>query len=399
MQLNQEEFALAAADPPENRGVTNEFAPLPVGVPNRWMYGWPFRGIMSTFRGVSDTPVPGAFAGDSLVLTSEGNRLVRGRDFEVDDDWGVATRSREETADIRADYEFRLLRLDALIELPDGVRSLIRGQSHLSNPIPPLVPAIARHVANVFIPYRDTPQYLPVATRTSPPSTPEQTHLLRRTADRLRSGTPIRITCWGDSVTVGGSSSSSWSSFPSVVEHHLQRAGHAATVSVVAVGGTNTPQWLGSTTASTALEQVCDSDPDLLVLEFVNDAELDPESWPEVYAEILRRCEEWDCDLLLVTPHFTRPDWMGHESMSGPDPRPYVHFLRSFCAATGTALADVSRTWERLWDRGLPYLTLLRNGINHPDDRGHAIYAREICAALGILVAEAEAPTALDMRD
>ncbi len=37
---------------------------------------------------------------------------------------------------------------------------------------------------------------------------------------------------------------------------------------------------------------------------------------------------------------------------------------------------------EELQDLGIPYETLLRNGINHPDDRGHAFFADELMRVL-----------------
>ena len=52
--------------------------------------------------------------------------------------------------------------------------------------------------------------------------------------------------------------------------------------------------------------------------------------------------------------------------------------LRKFAASHGLALADASARWEHLWKEGIPYVTLLRNGINHPDDRGHALFADEL---------------------
>ncbi|MEQ7005407.1 hypothetical protein ABN028_04305 [Actinopolymorpha sp. B17G11] len=88
-------------------------------------------------------------------------------------------------------------------------------------------------------------------------------------------------------------------------------------------------------------------------------------------------------DLLLVEPHFSRPDWMGASTMDLVDERPYVGFLREFARRHDVALASVSPRWQELWSLGIPYLTMLRNGINHPDDRGHAIFAEEIAAGLG----------------
>ena len=39
---------------------------------------------------------------------------------------------------------------------------------------------------------------------------------------------------------------------------------------------------------------------------------------------------------------------------------------------------DASARWEHLHREGIPYVTLLLNGINHPDDRGHALFADEL---------------------
>jgi hypothetical protein len=55
-----------------------------------------------------------------------------------------------------------------------------------------------------------------------------------------------------------------------------------------------------------------------------------------------------------------------------------VFALRDYAAKHNLALADASARWEHLWREGLPYVTLLRNGINHPDDRGHAMFADEL---------------------
>jgi len=58
--------------------------------------------------------------------------------------------------------------------------------------------------------------------------------------------------------------------------------------------------------------------------------------------------------------------------------RPQVQWLRDIAEEKGAGVADASRRWEHLASEGIPYTTLLWNGINHPDDRGHLIFAQEL---------------------
>jgi len=44
------------------------------------------------------------------------------------------------------------------------------------------------------------------------------------------------------------------------------------------------------------------------------------------------------------------------------------------------ALADAARRYGRLWRQGIPYLTLMENGINHPNLAGHQILADSLLA-------------------
>src|SRR5439155_20052582 len=83
-------------------------------------------------------------------------------------------------------------------------------------------------------------------------------------------------------------------------------------------------------------------------------------------------------EIILITPHFTMPEMMGHEFPRGKETRKGVEELRKIAAEQSVALADVSKRWEHLAKEGLPYVTLLRNSINHPDDRGHELFVKEL---------------------
>jgi lysophospholipase L1-like esterase len=129
------------------------------------------------------------------------------------------------------------------------------------------------------------------------------------------------------------------------------------------------------------VRDVLEPKPDMVTIEFVNDAYLDEEATQVHYAGILERLESIGAEVVLITPHFVRPDWMGVSTMKiDEDPRPYVRGLRRFAAEHNLALADASARWCRLWRQGIPYITLEANWINHPDARGHELFAEALLA-------------------
>ena len=143
------------------------------------------------------------------------------------------------------------------------------------------------------------------------------------------------------------------------------------------IGGTSTPGRLPA-----FQKEVLDFRPNLVTLEFVNDMGLPDEILKANYEQILRRVTQAGADLILITPHFTMPEWMELPHGRGPEKRRGVMFLRRFAEEHKVPLADASKRWEELQDLGVPYETLLRNGINHPDDRGHAFFADELMKVL-----------------
>lgn len=394
--------------PAERRSAIDEVLNLPTGTPDRWMHGLVLRGVMTDFRGADDTVAPGALAVGSVSLQDDDGPLSTQIDYLIDEHWAALTRTRDLKAPVLAAYEYGLLRVDALV-LRDGSPLLLRGHSHLTNPIPPALSPGDEHLAAIFVPYFSDGEIgneptsavlLPCSDTGTAAVSASQSHLLpafelARAEDRT-----VRITCWGDSVTAGGSSSSPETAFPQVLARLLRSAGVDADISTVAVGGSSSAQWLGRAAPMTGTDwdRVAASSPDVLILEFVNDAELPPPDWPDLYDEILRRTRSIGADLLILEPHFTRLDWMRMVRMDAADPRPYVAFLRSFARDGGVAVASTSRRWERLFSEAIPYPTLLRNGINHPDDRGHRIFAEEAAATLGFAPGAAAAPGTGDSR-
>lgn len=363
---------LAQVEPAEVRAVVGEPTRIAAERPDRWARGTPLDGIRSSFRGQASTPVPDALEPGSVVVRRGGTVLRSGSDYTVDERWGML--GGGDGAAAVADYRYALLRVDSIVD--DGAPRIVRGRGHLTTPLPPPLPDRARHIANVFVPYRGDPIVLPITESPAPQANPPP----ELTVAKLHAGQSVRVVCWGDSVTAGGDSSSQETAYPAVLERGLRRHYPSASVEVqgIAVGGSTSAQWLRRDGACD-FDRVAAARPDLVTLEFVNDCTLPVAELPRWYDEIAARLAELGAELLLTTPHFTMAEMMGNTER---DERPYVEFLRTYAVRKGIALADVSARWEHLAAEGLPYLTLLRNGINHPDDRGHALYTEELLRSL-----------------
>jgi lysophospholipase L1-like esterase len=372
---------------------------LSVDKPAGWSKGTRLRACNAR-----DVNACGAFVPGSLEIrrAKDGELLKEGEDYLVDADWGhvgLGPRSRVTAKDtVFASYRYSLLRLDTIQVCADGTVSLKQGEPHISAPVPPAADAGCRALAHVLVPYRATEtredHIYPIletadqaVTRTTPGRIP-------KTLAKLKAGGPVRIVCWGDSVTAGGNASQPELRYVDVFAAGLRERFPRAQVDVenISAGGSNSRQWLfpdrfpyrglHGDASPARFERVLAAKPDLLTIEFVNDAGLNAQQVEETYGDILKRLEPLGAEVILITPHFTMWRMMGFKSMREAERRPYVHALREFAEKHRVALADAAARWEHLWKEGLPYLTLLHNTINHPDDRGHRLFAEELWKCL-----------------
>jgi len=322
----------------------------------------------------------------------------RGIDWEIDPEWGTFGRleggAMGPSSAVRADYRHGLSRLDAIVVEADGRVALRVGTPHIANPRPAVVPAGAATMARLYTTQRQsrlTPaSVFPILEDAYPeppvesPSFAERT--LPRTLAALRGGRPLRLLAWGDSVTHAGYLADPAQRWQAQLVKALQERFLRADITLLTLG------WGGRTTGSFLAEppgsaynyreRVLGSRPDLVISEFVNDAALDAPQTLERYGRILEDFRAIGAEWVILTPHYTRPDWMGltSERDCDDDPRPYVQALREFAAAHPVGLADASRRYGRLWRQGIPYNTLMLNGINHPDEVGMRIFVDAIMA-------------------
>jgi lysophospholipase L1-like esterase len=330
--------------------------------------------------------LPGSYVPGSLVIRDPARPTVAfkpGRDYEVDDTWGAFAVFEGGTLKagdkIMSSYRISLRRVDALVLGAGGKPQLVRGAPLADCPLLPAVPAGTVRVANIYRPF-GADQVLPVQVyvpRAAPPPPPaENTAVLEPVVDKLRSGKPVTIVCWGDSVTSCGESSSPATCYVGLLESMLKQRFPRSDLKVInaGIGGSSTPGRFPG-----FQKEVLDFHPDVVTLEFVNDMGVPAAQMASMYDNILRRTREAGAVLVIMTPHFTMPAWMGLPDGRGRgDPRPNVAFLRRFARENRVPLADAARRWEELEDLGVPYEILLRNGINHPEDRGHRLFAEEL---------------------
>ena len=381
------------AEPSEIVQVTREWLTLPRGAPDRWIRGAVLRQIQTLGPG-RGTPAPGAVDAASITVSYRGSVLRAGKDYLVDPEWGSLGRPAGARVAgpgrVAVSYRYALRRLDSWVGCDRVPDRIVKGVSHLTTPQPPTIRDGQRRIANIFIDYFGKgadADIFPVSEQPNQAGTRSTPGRLPATMAKLGAGRPVRVVCWGDSVTEGGDASSPEAAYPALLRRRLQLKFPQARleVQVVAVGASNSRQWLYPNRFRHETRQdECDwlrivrAQPDLVTIEFVNDAGLGTAAWDETYRDILGRLGAIGAEVVLITPHFTWPPLMEFQGWRSPECRPYVGFLFKFAEEHRLAVADASSRWAHLWREGVPYITLLRNGINHPDDRGHAIFADEL---------------------
>ncbi len=340
---------------------------------------------------------------ETLVLRAGADEqsplFVRGKDYEFASDWGTFGRLPDgaigEKQPVFCSYQYSLPRLDSVILDANGQLQLRRGVGHVANPVPPALAAGELRLANVWLAGRmdklGDAQLFPLLEQAYPeppkqsPTVAEQ--LLPKTIAKLRSGEPIRILAWGDSVTVGtfvpNPDTERWQmQFLARLRERFPKA--QIEMLTEAWGGRNTSSYLNEKPGSPKnyQEKVLDLKPDLIVSEFVNDAFMTEEQVYERYGKLLADFKGIGAEWIILTPHYVRPDWMGlnREKDIDEDPRRYVKGLRIFAQQNNIALADGSLRYGRLWRQGIPYSTLMLNAINHPNAFGMKLFADALMA-------------------
>lgn len=374
-------------DPPTIVTVQDEPMKLKAEKPHGWAHGTRLKGVQPR---PNFTPLPGCLVPNSLVVKSSpgqgGTVFKENEDYLVDHLWGqvgrIPTGRIGEKDTVYVDYKYSLMRLDTIFVSSEGIVTLAKGAEAKTCPHPPERPVNCLALANIFMPYHATsvtPDQIYPIGKPLPPPTPEElrrkAQQVNRTRAKLEAGSPVTIVAWGDSVTAGGDASSPHKRYVDLFGSMLQRKYPNAKITMVnaGIGGSNTNQRLPK-----IQQEVLAHKPDLVVIEYVNDMWMPLENLRKNYFTAIDQIHAAGAEVIILTPHFTMLTMMGNKTLRDPDRRRNCEGLRQIALERNVGLADAARRWEHLWVEGLPYITLLYNGINHPDDRGHRLFAEEL---------------------
>ena len=225
-----------------------------------------------------------------------------------------------------------------------------------------------------------------IAEGDTPPEYYPAEQFLPKTLAKLEAGEPVTIVAWGDSCTAGGGvggDTTLWYQNQFAERLRKRYPKSEITLHTAAWPGRGSRNYLEAPAGGEQDFQrdVLDRKPDLVTMEWVNDAYLEGEALNAHYTIIMDKLRGAGAEPAIITPHLVRMDWMKVDTLKfDTDPRPYVQGLYTFAVANGVAVADASRTWCGLWRQGIPYTTLLANSINHPDARGQVIFADALMA-------------------
>ncbi|MBP5738064.1 MAG: hypothetical protein J6X38_03155 [Abditibacteriota bacterium] len=346
----------------------------------------------------NDTNCQFAYNSGTAVLRKEpgGKPLVLGKDFTVSDPFALLGLTADSAASpdetLYVSYIYSLLRIDSVFVTPEGKIALAKGKPSVNLPEQPKAKPGCLRLANIYIPYRSVsvkPEDIyPVVEGADKAKTLSRQGNLAKTMAKIKSGQPVTIVCWGDSVTQGGNASTPDMVYVKVFERMLKAKFPKADITVIneSVGGSSSLNWLRPDKYPFQGNGFCDFEqrvavhnPDLVTMEFVNDSGYTPEMLDEAYTDIKARMDRLGAEYILITPHFTTPYWMGFDDMrAAKENRSYVFYALDWAEKNGYGIADASSRWAHLGKEGIPYITLLGNTLNHPNDYGHNIFAEEL---------------------
>lgn len=386
-----DEIADFEIDPADILEITDEkYEKLPVFNPAgpEWRRGVPLRAVQAF-----ECSVAGALVSGSLIVRAapNGEPLTVGIDYQIDEPNGNIGRLEggkigPETP-VYVSYRHIPMRIDSIVRDANGKRVLLKGTPHAATPSAPVVEAGATRLGNIYIPgfieKLSDDNLFPILESEFPRTLADQgvaERLLPKTWEKLHNGQPLTILAWGDSVTAGGfvPENEGWQA--QFVERLKKRFPNAKiTLVTEAWGGRNSDTYFNEPAGAEHNydEKVLAVRPDLIVSEFVNDAGFNAEKVAKNYGKMRDDFARIGAEWIILTPHYVRASWMGLASQKNidDDPRAYVKAVRAFADENHIALADGSKRYGRLWRRGIPYITLMTNNINHPNGFGMGLFA------------------------
>ncbi|MCE5323447.1 SGNH/GDSL hydrolase family protein [bacterium] len=333
------------------------------------------------------TRLPYAIIPESVKVHSEkaGGILYKEEmDYMLDHDWGgisrVSTSSIPKGAKVYIDYAVTDERLDIVQISQTGELAVKKG---ISAPVCPALPDADngwKALDSIYVTHRTTviepSNIYPMPAKNA--SWRDYINVsggnyLNHTKSLLHEGKPVTIVCWGDSVTQGCSPSVHSKCYVELFRASLKDAYPNSEINLrnAGIGGTTTDSRRDGYD-----EEVLSYNPDLITVEFVNDVHM-PEKIASNWSEFIERARQSNpnVEFILLTPHFMTHSWNANFEKAAAA-------MRQAAVDNQVALGDTAHIWANLRSLGIPYETLLANGINHPNDLGHEFFAATLMELL-----------------
>ncbi len=338
-----------------------------------------------------------ALIGDSVRIRDGADRwLKRGEDYLVSVSFALVGLGPKPgvapTDPVFASYSHYLQRIDAIVVDARGEARLLRGEPELATPRPPVPADDATVIAHVHRPLGAAApalaeaQVFPIVAGPGAART-ETVGRLRTTLRKLRAGEPVKVVCWGDSITAGADVEPA-EAWPQRLREELAQRFPRAPLEVVnhSIGGTRSAHWLRfvepTALSKTAAEKcrfelILNERPDVVVMEFLNDITLDSDTLRRTYAAIDAEFRPRGIEWVILTPSQKIPETFDLAEMKDERPRLLDAFLREFAHQRGHSLGDAAARWKHLHREGIPYFALFNNAYNHPNAFGHGLFVEE----------------------
>lgn len=200
-----------------------------------------------------------------------------------------------------------------------------------------------------------------------------------RTAQLLAAGTePVRIVCFGDSITGVYYHSGGLRAYPEMLQVALEKLYPGAPVKVFNAGisGNNTNAALARIERDVLARK-----PHLVTIMFgMNDLVGVPrDKYRENLLEIIRRCREAGAEVIICTPNSIYRD-AGARTIEGL--AQYAQDARGVGEAAGAPVIDFFGIYENLWIGDRHRWMLLMSETIHPGMDGHKLFAEELAKGI-----------------
>ncbi len=339
-------------------------------------------------------PVTGLLVPGSLeIRSSDGQNLplVPGLDYKVNSQHDcidrLSTCRLPDNSTVRLRYSLYRRRIDSLVVDKNGTAHLVQGEPSQFAPKAPVLSADTIHLANILVPSLDLPIY---ASNVMPKwdhnaIDPQLDELNERALQlfkrKLALGKTVKVGFVGDSVTCGCYATAQNLTFPQLFIERLRAEYPSAKIgsTICAVGGSTSTMMFPR-----FIKEVLPQKPDLVVIEFVNDLNLNQASISSNYKRFLQEAKAAGCDVIVCLPHLVQPSIYKMKDWSSLLSMPYFELVRNIAVATNVGIADIASRYSNARYEALTPELLLADNFNHPNDRGHRIYVEELLKSLAI---------------